>query len=245
MLRTCLVTLATMLVGCAKPSPLPTYPQMTESTAIELLASRAGLIKTVSGEGALGLTRADGQSVRLDTAIAMQPPDHVRLRAWKFAQAVFDLTVTPDGTWLVAERGQATNDVRKNDVMSAGISAGEFAKGWSLFSGAFFSDPGLIAESHGRWLIVRRENASEPTVICRVDRATLTPRQYIMQDQAGASVFTLNLDDYRQIGAMAWPYRIEATSPSGRVLVEMRDMELNGELPPKAFVPPARAERLK
>jgi len=31
----------------------------------------------------------------------LKPPDSARLRAYKFSHAVFDMTLTPDGLWLL------------------------------------------------------------------------------------------------------------------------------------------------
>ena len=59
----------------------------------------------------LTLTRPDGQSVRLDAALVMSLPDHsVRLRAWKFNQAVFDLTLNPQGLWIECLRTSSTEN---------------------------------------------------------------------------------------------------------------------------------------
>jgi outer membrane lipoprotein-sorting protein len=227
------------VMGCAQEH-LPTYPRADESTSLHLLAQRTRRVQTVSGSGALELTQPNGQSVRLDLAVALRPPDWARLRAWKFGQAVFDLMLTPDGLWLEASRDTA----HKDRATAAGVTAAQVAKTWSLLSGSFFDDPNLTAHDDGDRLIVRRIHPGEPTVICQVNRDTLTPRRYEMLDDKGAVRFSLTLDHYKDFSGIVWPMHLTAVSAAGKVAVELDDVELNGELPATAFKPPRRAEKL-
>ena len=100
-----MVEVAIVLTGCAArqqvDANLPTYGRLDHAAALRVLAERAQSVRSVSAQAALTLTRADGQSVQLDGAVAMAPPGRVRLRAWKFNQAVFDLTLTPEGLWVL------------------------------------------------------------------------------------------------------------------------------------------------
>jgi hypothetical protein len=52
------------------------------------------------------------------------------------------------------------------------------------------------------------------------------------------------LDHYEEFSGILWPRRIVAISEAGTVAVDLTDIELNGELPPLAFKPPKRAEKL-
>src|SRR5215207_7588135 len=100
----CVSAVAFQLLGCARrqnASPLPTYPSLDNAAALKVLAGRAEAVKSMSAQCALTLTRPDDQSVQLDGAVVMEPPGKLRLRAWKFGQAVFDLTLTPDGLWVM------------------------------------------------------------------------------------------------------------------------------------------------
>ena len=65
------------------------------------------------------------------------------------------------------------------------MSAAKLAKTWSILSGGFFNQPGLKSEVRGDRLLLRREAAGEPVVICEVDRHTLTPRRYALLDDTG------------------------------------------------------------
>src|SRR5262245_46809970 len=96
-----LITLI-FITGCAsKGPPLPKYDWVDSQNALRILHDRAESIKTVSGTATIDLENAEGDSVRFDGAVAMAPPDRFRMRAWKFNQAVFDLTLTPDGLWIL------------------------------------------------------------------------------------------------------------------------------------------------
>ena len=230
------------LDGCTDhdKETIPAYPLMDAQSSLHVLVERAQKVHTVSGEGLITLTRPNGESIRLDAALAMRPPDHARLRAWKFGRAIFDLTVTPDGVWMISPDDPA----RKEQIRSAGVGAAKLAKTWSILSGGFFNQTGLKSELHGERMLLRREGAGEPVVMCEVERRTLTPRRYALLDDTGKERFSLTLDRYRQFGEIVWPMRLTAVSESGTVRVEMREVEINPELPPGAFVPPRRAERL-
>jgi hypothetical protein len=228
--------------GCAKSfrEDIPTYPNMEVSASIDVLVAQAKKVHTLNGQGLITLTRPDGQSVRLDAAMAMQPPERARFRAWKFGRGIFDLTVTPDGVWAVIPDDPG----RKEQIHSAGVSAAKLAKTWSVLSGGFFERGGLATEERGGKLIVRRQGPDEPVVVCEVDRRTLTPRKYSVLDDAGKARFTLSMDHYRQYGDVVWPTRLIAVSEGGTVEIVLNEVEVNPELPPRAFVPPSRAEKL-
>jgi hypothetical protein len=213
---------------------------MGATDTVAALAAKSRAIKSLNGQGLITLTRPGGDSVRLDAAIAMAPPDRTRLRAWKFGRAIFDLTVTPDGVWLVAPE----DPEHKDKIRSAGVGAAQLAKTWSVLSGGFFDSPGLTTTERGGRLIVRREVPGEPVVLCEVDRRTLTARRYALLDDHGHERFSMTLDRYQTFGEVVWPMRLLATSETGTVEVALREVEINPELPPGAFTPPRRAEKL-
>jgi hypothetical protein len=198
------------------------------------------LVKSVSGSGTLELTQPDGDSVVLDVAVVLAMPNHARLRAWKMGQAVFDLTITPDGVWL--ETGQ--QGARKSQITSAGDNAARVTRGLSLLSGGFFDDPNLTGVDHGNELTLTQQKPGEPTITCQVDRDTLTPRQFRMVDSTGNERFSLGLGEYTDSAGLLWPRKVTAISPAGKIVVSLDDVEINGEIPEAAFTPPARAEKL-
>jgi outer membrane lipoprotein-sorting protein len=229
------------LAGCAtpKPSALPTYRGLDDAAALRVLAERAASVKTLSAQCALTLTRPDGQSVQLDAAIAMAPPDRLRLRAWKFGQAVFDLTLTPEGLWVMAPE----DPDRREKVLPATLSAAQFGREWAMLNGGFFLQNDLTTAGDTKWLNVRRSVEDGRTILCRVDRETLTPRQYEMRDPQGTLRLRLALGNYRLVNETPWPMRLNARSGDGRIDIRLKDVELNQELPPNAFKPPRRAEK--
>jgi outer membrane lipoprotein-sorting protein len=226
--------------SCASHEHLPAYHWTDAATALHDLAARASAVHTASAQCQITLTRSDGQSVRLDGALAMQPPDRVRLRAWKLGQAVFDLTIIPQGVWMVLP----DDPQGKQRLIPAGASAAEMARAWALFSGGFFSaaDARVIDTGGPRFRVERLIEGK--AVVCEVERATLTPRRYVLSDSSRVQRFVLTEEDYQMIGGIPWPTRLTAVSENGTINLQLHDVELNTELPPAAFTPPRRAQKM-
>ena len=238
-----MLLLVVAMAGCQHDPPpehLSPVAATDEPAELRELARRAALVHTVSGSGALDLTGPDGQSVVLDVAVVLAPPDRARVRAWKFGQAVFDLTVTPAGTWLESGRGG-------DKAVAAGTTAEQVTRGLSLLTGGFFNDPATTGRDVGDDLVLTRTTPGEPTVVCHVERATLVPRRFELSDAAGRLRSTITLESYQPgPGGTLWPRRVTADSgDKGRAVVTLDDDEINGDVPAEAFVPPPRAERLK
>jgi hypothetical protein len=227
--------------GCARPdSALPAVEWGEDvGVARQILIERARSVRTVSATGLLTLTRPDGQSVRFDAALVTAPPDRLRLRAWKLGRAILDLTLTPDGLWLLSPQDRSLRD----KVESAGAGAGQIARQWALLSGAFFEREDLVVSLEPRSLVLAG-NEGELALRCYVDRRTLVPRLYTLRDDRGRTRFRLRLDDYQMIGDIPYPHRVQAESDSGKIVVQLLDVELNTELAPGAFTPPRRAEKV-
>jgi outer membrane lipoprotein-sorting protein len=231
--RLCLAIV--LLAGCAAREKLPVVPWGDRGEALDILARRSDAIQTISAQGLITFVRPDGESVRLDLVMLRRNDHSLRLRAWKLSRTVFDLTVNPDGIWLLAARDHSIKDKSR----AAGLTARKLADTLELFSGAFFRRSDLQIEETPAALI-----ASDSRVRCEVERRTLTPRRYILRDDAGVARFTLDLSDYRMISDHPLPYRYTATSSDGRIIIALREVELNSELAEGAFVPPKRAEKL-
>jgi len=197
-------------------------------------------VTTVSSRGAITFVRPDGASVRMDLAMVSQPPDHLRLRAWKLGRAIFDLTLTPDGLWLLAPEDPSL----RQKVEKANVGAAEIARNWSMLSGEFFNRADLKIERQPKDLLLTAPHQHDLTLRCFVDARALVPWLYLLQDPHNKTRFSLNLNDYRMIGEIAYPHRIQADSESGRIIVQLAEVELNEELAPAAFKPPRRAEKL-
>jgi outer membrane lipoprotein-sorting protein len=235
-----ILALAT-LIGCEAPEHIPAYPLMPATESMAALAQRAHAVRAVSGEGTVTLTRANGQSVRLDSAVVLEPPQRARVRAWKFGHAVFDMTLMPQGVWIVAPQ----DDEHRSEILSAGGNTGRLTRQWLRLMSGLFDAPGVSAAEHGDRLVVLQTNPDGTVMTCDVDRKTLTPRRYVLRDDRGVQRFSLALSRYADFGnGLVWPRRIEAISETGQILIDLRDVEINGDLSPAAFRPPARAEKL-
>jgi len=132
-----------------------------------------------------------------------------------------------------------------DELSAAGSKAADYTRQWLRLMSGLFDAPGVTAEEKGDRLLVRQANPDGTMMTCEVDRKTLTPRRLILRDDRGAQRFALTLSRYTDSGTgIVWPRRIEASSESGQILIELRDVEINGEIPPTAFKAPARAEKL-
>jgi hypothetical protein len=233
---------ACALAGCTHEA-LPTYRLTDAESTLRLLAQHApaARVRTISAQGQVELARADGQSIRLDTALAAEPPERVRLRAWKFGQAALDLTLTSEGLWIMQPRQSGESPASQ----PAGLRPEQFRRMWQLLDGGLFSDPQARSRLEGEEIIITRQEPDGMSIVCRADRATLTPRRYEILDASGQKRFTLTLDKYALFGPerIAWPRRIVALSSDGRITVTVREAQFNQPLAAQAFVPPRRARK--
>jgi outer membrane lipoprotein-sorting protein len=231
-----------LLVGCvAHPKEnLPPAPAwQTTDDALRILRDRAATVKTVSATGDITLARPKGDSVRMDLAMVSASPDRLRLRAWKFGRAVFDLTLTPQGLWLVTPEDPSLNKAR-----AGGLDAAKLARSWAMFSGQLFSHPDVAIRESASSLVVTAPGEEGTTITCTVDRRTLTPRTYEVKDPSRKTRFTLKLSAYQLLNGIPYAFRYDATSDSGTIRIDLRDVDLNTDLAPAAFTPPKRAEKV-
>lgn len=234
-----IVAVALLVAGCARQEPLPQWPAMEARASIAHMAQQQEKVQNVTGTGAVTLTRGNGQSVRLDSAVVAEFPQRVRLRAWKLGQAVFDMTLTPDGVWmLVADKS------RREEILPAGASAAKFLGGWAMLHEDFYDDELVVVEETPATLIVRKAMAEGGAIEAEVDRATLTVRRHRVLDDTGEERFVLQYERYRLVNGIPFATRLRAGGEQGRIQVDLDEVQLNGELAPGAFVPPRRAEKL-
>jgi hypothetical protein len=234
--------LAILLAGCAShpKENLPPVAWESHADALRILRARAKAIHTITATGDITLSRKPGDSVRLDLAMVSRRPDHLRLRAWKLGRAVFDLTLTPDGLWLLTPDDPSL----KSKARAGGLDAAQLAKSWGNFSGALFERSDLKLTDEGEQLKITAL-IDNSLVTCMVDSRTLTPRSYLLTDPSGGSRFSLQLGRYTLIDGIAFPLRYDAHSDSGAIRIDLRNVDLNTELAPAAFVPPRRAEKVR
>ena len=226
------------LLGGCQTEPIPVYAPMLADQAMRILADRTHAVHDVSAQGYLRLVQSDGQEVNFEAAMAMEPPDRVRLRAWKFSQAVFDLTLTAQGLWMVVPEQKE----RRDKLLATGPQTADLLRQWMRLTTGLF-DEGKLSDVDGK-LEIRQSLKDGMTMVCQIDRRTLTARRYAICDAQGIERFTLKLSRYAEFGGVVWPRHIEAIGPAGSIELELRDVDINGGIAPAAFVPPARAEKL-
>ena len=234
---TMLLLAASLLVAACAPrgEHLPTVQFRDEREAREILARRADDVRTMTAQGLITLTRPDGESVRFDLVMARDRDQGVRLRAWKLGRAVFDLTMTPQGVWLLTPDDPSL----KLKVRQAGLSAKQLLETWNLFDReAFRSGTGGLTDD-GRVLIYEEDSFRST-----IDRHTLTPIKYTLHDEQARERFELLLEDYRAISGIPVAHRYTARSDGGTIRIVLREVELNADLAPNALRPPRRAEKL-
>lgn len=238
-----LVVVGSVLGGCA-PS-VPEFVWTDHDVALKVISERARSVETLAGACTVVLHDPEGGSVTFDGAIAARPPDHLRLQGWKFAKKVFDLTVTPEGTWV--DVGREMGSDRADRAALRGLTAGRIAEAWALATADVLAAEPLQIDGAGARAAtfeVRGELSDPPrTVVYRVDRRTLTVTGCRVLDARGDVSHVITLDRYRLIDGIAWPTRLAGTSGARRFVLEFSDVELNGALAPAAFVPPPRAVR--
>src|SRR4029450_11222658 len=96
---------------------LPPVPWRDHAEALDILARRADDVRTMTAQGLITLVRPDGESVRFDLVMVRDADKGVRMRAWKLGRAVFDLTMTRDGVWLLT----LDDPSLKQKVRTAGV----------------------------------------------------------------------------------------------------------------------------
>jgi hypothetical protein len=241
----CLVGLMT-LAGChslpGKPIA-PTYAGVGAQEARQILIERASAIRNFTGQCDVTLSRADGQSVRLNGVIIFAAPNRLRLRVWKLIEPVIDLTLRADGLWI-----ETSDDAKSHGAMlPPSVGSDQVTESLTWLRGGFFSTPGLMSEATKNAILFRQVQKDGTKVDCVVDRPTATAREFRVLDARGKLRFTLMLSDYRDISGVVWPLRIRGWSANksegGVIEIVFSDIEFNGELPPRAFDPPRDAER--
>lgn len=227
--------------GCAGDGPVPSYPALVPAEALTLIADRQASIVTVTAECDLELTDARGQTVSLDGVLvaSLTPPTRLRLRAWKFGTTVFDLTLTGGKAWaMVPDSGPAAGKVDLQNMPARRVSDAFELLGPAYFRGA------TVVRENTTTLVVRGTALGRDDVLCEIDRPTLTAHRFVVGD--GGSMSELLLDSYTLSDAgPVWPKMLLLRSPMGKVAVTMREIEVNGEVPPEAFIPPRRAVELR
>ncbi|MBX3359042.1 MAG: hypothetical protein KF745_11530 [Phycisphaeraceae bacterium] len=212
---------------------------MSAEESLTTIADRQASVTHLVAECDLDLTDSEGQSVRVDGVIVAELPGKMRMRAWKFGHAVFDLTVTDDGAWLMTpEEEQGGRRLDAEHVSSTGVRdvLGLLGPGYFRTARPVRADASM--------LIACGAALGRDDVVCEIVRATLAPRRFVMGSGASLNGGEVVLDQYQAVDGAIWPMRVRIRSQAGEVVVRVRQLEINGELPPGAFVPSQRARAI-
>ena len=235
-----LLMLVAAQVGCAQR--LPTYPWVDETHAMQLIAERSARSQTLSSPCRLILADPNTGPTQLDGAIAARMPGLFRLRAWKFSQPVLDITLTPAGLWLYSAQNDEFPGNRP--LPFANLNAEQLRRAWSLVMGEIPRDGWTWDQTSSHANVrIREDWESGGSIVCTIDRPTLTLRACTVTQSADVAVLTLTLDRYQAIEHVAVPTRVIMHFQRSTITILLDDVSFNEELPPTAFDPPRRAVR--
>ncbi len=241
---TCYRHLPTLLAGLACffvfgcRATLPTFPQMSADDSLRIIADRLGSVNTIQSSATVDLDQSGGSSVRLDAALVAQWPGKFRLRAWKLSRAVFDATLRDDELWLLAPEQQTEEQAADLLRIAQGIR-----RACVLLSPAFYESAQVDSERTTQEQLVVIGRVEGESIRCLIDRPTLTPRRFETTQVDPDQSLSIDLRDYHMIDGIAWPRTWAISHPKGSAVIRLRQVELQGELPPRAFDPPRRATR--
>lgn len=238
--RAAAVIACVVLAGCAKPSPLPTYKRMPLEPSLDVVRTRSAALERVSGQGTITLENPDRDAVRLDAAFALAPPGQARVRAYKFTQAVFDLTLSDRGLFVFIPRERG----KPGDLLNATRGAAGAIRQWLAFFSGQIDASGASVTEDAKTITLSRPQPDGLTLTTTIDRPTLLVRSQTLTDSSGTRRFELTFDRHRDFAGTLWPARIVAWSERGTITIETGDLQPN-VVADGAFTPPPRAVEVK
>ena len=222
-------------VGCA--SRLPRYEWHDAQTAIRTMTRRDRAIRTFSAACRI-LLESEGGRVELTGALVAKPPNRFRLRAWKFSQAVLDITLNEDGLFVLdkSRSGERIESLRR-------VNHARFIDAIALLPG-FEHDAAWrtgAGTDDDEFAIMRPLPDQGSAIECAVDKNTLVRKRCVYRDDGGQVRQSLDFDGYALLGDTVWPTRVEGGGESGSFVLSFDRIDVNTELAPRAFDPPRRA----
>jgi hypothetical protein len=226
-MKTTILSLLLLAAGCARQQ-IPTYQAMSLEEARPILRRHTPEALAIQGQLTLSEPK---QGITLDAAMVVRQPSELRLRAWKFGQAVFDLTVRPDGVYAYSARKEVDPDALKQ--IAGSISS------WIGLLAPLPPDAKPSRETGGEWLFDRQIAGAR--VVTHVDRQTLVAKRHEIFDGETRRA-TIDLSRYVMRAEVPWPD--EVVVREGNRTIRLRTSSLKTEAAPRAFEPPRRAERI-
>lgn len=220
-------------------APLPTYPQMEPAESLRLIAQRLADVKSIQSGASVNFEDVAGVGVHLDAALVAEPPDRLRMRAWKLDRAVFDATLVDGEFWMLPREKEEGGEARNDSAQAAqGVR-----RAFSLLAPAFYESARVDERATTARQLVVLGKADGYTIRCEIDRETLTPRRFERPQSGNGDVFSIDLEEYTLIDSIPWSGVWTISHAGGRVVIRMSDVVLNAPVTPEAFVPPRRAVR--
>lgn len=219
------LSIGVVLGGCAA-SRLPTYQWRTPEQAMAIMAERDRQVRTVQAACLLRFNDPDGRSRTLDGAVVAEG-NRVRVQAWKFHKTVMDVISTPDSLVVVHELEEP----------GPGFDAEFLADSLKVITG------GTAWMSEG-WTPQVQPDGSLllywPRGVAHITGDTLLLERIDLAGDRPEHSYRITLA-YRDYDGLVWLHRGVVRGPFGEAEIILRDVELNGALNPKAFVPPGQA----
>jgi len=212
------------------------------SESLAILAARVEDIETLSGAGRLTVQNISGDTLTLQVAIVAQPPERLRLRAWKLSQSIADVTIIDGQIWV-----DLSDDLK---TMVDQAETDEIQIIAELLTPEFFRTAVEDIPATASTLWIRGVGLDGQTLRCEVNRPTLSPRRWevIPESFDGLAaksdpILVVLLDRYHVIEDSIWPMRVRATGASGFAELRFDWVELNKQLSPGAFKYPRTATK--
>lgn len=241
------ISASLLLTGCKtnRLAPLPTVEWQTVEDVRQILIERQDAIESVQTQLKFRITTPPPESKThtLDAALVIRGDDHLRLRAWKLGQTIFDLTANPDGTFIVAsdEMTDRAPDAEK-DLARLADQLGTMLRGPDWRTADFVHTPFSEAKHYGTVVHPLTAHWPHGTAVIDEDTLALSSLAFRQTDHSGDIELTTQ---YTQYQGLYWYRQVSATGPFGTIKLNFYDVELNGELNPRAFKPPRRAKMIE
>lgn len=240
----CVAMCLPLLSGCRFTSdtapPLPTVAWTDTQDARRILIERQNAIQNVQTQCKLRYTEPSngGQTQTFDGALVIEGENRIRLRTWKLNQTIFDLTVNPDGVWVVA-----IDELKEESPDALGNLAQFVEQLGGMLRGPDYREA-IFADSI-------QSNAAKRSGQLRlewdygyglVNPRTLALQDFIVRQEPRNTRIT---PTYAVYGDLYWFRSLKLDGDFGQLEITFRNVELNGELNPRAFKPPRRAVKIE
>lgn len=225
--------------GCGRERDLG--PRLSAEEVRSRLEARAEAIRSLRAECRIMISKRGRGAVELRGVLIADKANRLRLRAWKASQVAFDLTATPEGTWLLAE---VESSRREQEGAESSIAEAQVSRAVDLLFGV----PGGPLRATGKRDALVYEQPlrkGQGRARCELNRYTALLEGCAFVDSGGRSRAEVQFDGYRLVEGVALAHEIEFRAGGLRIEMEVTDLELNPQLSNAVFQPPADARPLQ